>query len=366
MANEPEFVTRDVQAISDEMVAYYEGLVGKVLQPAQPERLLINAFAYREGLLRQAIQDAALQNLVNFSSAPVLDELGQLLGVTRLAPVAAKCTLRFTLVTGHGSVIIPEGTRVASTDGVAVFVTTYDQPVAVGVNTVDISAECLTEGVVGNGYAAGVVSTILDPLVFVSSAANLATTAGGSAQENDEGLRERIKLAPGSFSNAGSKAAYKYHARSAHPSIIDVAVVRTNPGEVSVYPLVDGGVTTPTVVLDAVEAVLSDEKVRPLTDLVIVESPTSVAYDLRVDLVVYDWADPSDIQMKVAALLETFAREKRLRMGLDIVESQFIGICMIEGVYSATPAFWFDVIVSETEFPLCGIIEANIAGTTHG
>lgn len=366
MATEPQFIERDVQKILDEMVADYESRTGKTLQPAQPEMLLINTYAYREALVRQGIQDAAIQNLVNFSSAPVLDELGVLLGVTRLAPVAAKCTLRFTLVGGHGSVVIPEGTRVSSADGLAVFVTTYDQPVGVGVNTVDIEAECLTVGTIGNGYIAGNVATIMDPLAFVSSVANLATTAGGAAEESDDGLRERIKLAPGSFSNAGSRAAYKYHARSAHPSIIDVAVVKTAPGEVSVYPLVEGGVTTPPVVLDAVETALNDERVRPLTDLVIVESPTPVNYDLRVDLVIYDTADPSDVETKVEALLETFAREKRLRMGRDIVESQFIGVCMIEGVYSATPAFWTDVIVGETEFPLCGIIEANIAGTTNG
>lgn len=363
---EPEFISRDIETIQSELIADYEALTGKILQPAQPERLLINAFAYREGLVRQAIQDTAVQNLVNFSSAPVLDELGALLGVIRLSPVAAKCTLRFTLVTGHAAVIIPQGTRVSSTDGIAVFVTTYDQPVAVGVNTVDVEGECLTDGVVGNGYTAGVVNTILDPLAFVASVANVATTAGGSAQETDEGLRERIKLAPGSFSNAGSRGAYIYHAKSAHPSIIDVAVTNPDPGEVAVYPLVEGGVTTPTVVLNAVVAALNDEKIRPLTDLVTVASPTKVDYTITVNLTLYSTADATDVQTKVAALLSEFAREKRLKMGRDIVSSQVIGVCMIDGVYSAALASWTDIVVSEIQFPLCGTITVNIAGTTNG
>lgn len=363
---EPEFVSRDVQAIQSELIALYESFTGKTLQPAQPERLLINAFAYREGLVRQAIQDAAVQNLVKFSSAPVLDRLGDLLGVVRLAATPAKCKLRFTLVSGHAAVIIPAGTRVSSTDGIAVFVTEYDQPVAVGVNTVDVDAECLTEGSIGNGYLAGTITTILDPQAYIASVTNTGLTAGGDEAEGDDGLRERIQLAPASFSNAGSRGAYLFHAKSAHPSIIDVAVTSPDPGQVNVYPLVEGGVTTPTVVLDAVTAALNDEKIRPLTDLVVVASPTKVDYTITVNLTLYTWADQTDVQAQVAELLATFAREKRLKMGRDVVQSQVIGVCMIEGVYSASLSSWTDVIISETQFPLCGTITVNIAGTTNG
>lgn len=363
---EPDFIDRDVQKIQSELIALYESYTGKTLQPAQPERLLINAFAYREGLIREAIQDAAVQNLVKFSSAPVLDRLGDLLGVVRLAAVPAKCTLRFTLVTGHGAVIIPAGTRVSSTDGVAVFVTTYDQPVAVGVNTVDIESECATVGTIGNGYLSNTITTILDPQAFIASATNTAATAGGSEQETDDGLRERIQLAPASFSNAGSKGAYIYHAKSAHPSIIDVAVTSPSPGQVNVYPLVEGGVTTPTVVLNAVTAALNDEKIRPLTDLVVVASPTKVDYNITANLTIYNTADATDVQARVIELLTEFAREKRLRMGRDIVQSQVIGVCMIDGVYSVSLASWSDVIINETQFPLCGTITVNISGTTNG
>ena len=68
-----------------DMIAEFEAAADRTLYPAQVERLLINLYAYRESLVRNAIQYAAQQNLLAFASFPMLDYLGQLLGVTRLA-----------------------------------------------------------------------------------------------------------------------------------------------------------------------------------------------------------------------------------------------------------------------------------------
>lgn len=81
---EPDFIARDPAAITAEIIAQYEQLSGKTLYPAQVERLLIDLLAYRETLIRIGIQEAAKQNLVAFAHAPMLDYLGQLVGVTRL------------------------------------------------------------------------------------------------------------------------------------------------------------------------------------------------------------------------------------------------------------------------------------------
>lgn len=78
---EPNFIDRDPAQITSEMIAQYEDASGKKLYPAQAERLLIDLFAYRENLVRIAIQEAAKQNLVAYSRAPMLDYLGELVGV---------------------------------------------------------------------------------------------------------------------------------------------------------------------------------------------------------------------------------------------------------------------------------------------
>ena len=78
---EPDFIERDADKITAEMIAQYEAATGKTLYPGQIERLLIDLIAYRETLVRTAINDTGRQNLVAFSRAPMLDYLGELVGV---------------------------------------------------------------------------------------------------------------------------------------------------------------------------------------------------------------------------------------------------------------------------------------------
>jgi phage-related baseplate assembly protein len=366
----PIFIERDASQIISEMVARYEQLTGKTLQPAQPERLLLNTYAYRELLLRESIQSAALQNLVDFSSAPVLDYLGALVGVTRLAAAPAECTIRFTLVAGHGLVTIPAGTRVSSVDGVAIFRTKEAANVAVGVNTADVEADCDTPGVFGNGYAIGQISLILDPQAFLSAATNLAATAGGADEETDDHLRDRIKLAPASFSNAGSEGAYKYWAKTANANIVDVAITQPIPGTVNIYPLMASGEVTPLAVLNAVADACNDEKVRPLTDTVAVIAPTRATYTLVVNLTLYNTAIQSDVVSQVTANLNTFISEKRLKLGIDIKRSQIIHEVVIDGVFDATilngGVAFADLVAGVNEYYFCTSVTVAVAGTTAG
>lgn len=364
---EPLFIERDAEAILSELVAQFETLSGRPLQPAQPERLILNAFAYRELLVRQAIQDTAVQNLVRFSTAPVLDYLGEIVGVKRLAPAPAFVTLRFTAPFGGPAGTVPAGTRVATSDGQVVFVTRVDFPVLGGTpSSFDVDAQAIVGGTSGNGYVAGTITNVLDPSPLIDTVTNIDTSAFGTDEESDASLRERIQLAPASFSNAGSSGAYVFHTRSAHPSIIDVAVTSTTPGTVNVYPLVEGGVTTPSTVINAVIAALTDEKVRPLTDTVVVASPTAVTYAIAVNIVVLSSADQADVVAAVEAALETFTVEKRLRMGRDVMASQVVAECMVDGVYTATLSGWSDKVIGPTEFPKCTGITVTVTGTNGG
>jgi phage-related baseplate assembly protein len=366
MADKPEFIERDPNKIIAEMVAYYEAQTGKTLHPAQPERLLINTFAYRELLIRQGIQDAAVQNLVAFSTAPVLDYLGELVGVFRLPARAATCTLRFTLYVGHTGVIIPAGTRVTSVDSRVVFRTISAEAVPAGVSTYDAAAECEAVGEVGNNFLAGEIRIILDPIPNVLLASNSGTTGGGAETESDQNVRERIRLAPASFSTAGPTAAYIFHARSAHQSIIDVAITNPIPGQVNVYPLVAVGDFTPAEVIEAVESVLNAENVRPLTDTVVVLSPSAAHYSIVANVQIYPDADPVAVQATVEGNLQAFAAERRARLGVDITDSQVLSKCQIDGVYRAFLTGWTDVVIENTSFPVCDNITVNVTTIPNG
>lgn len=364
MAETPTFVNTDTSTILAEIIAQFEATTGKVLQPAHVERLLLNTLAYRETLLREAIQYSATQNLVSFAEGLALDYLGELVGVKRLAASFAQCTLEFTLVVGHGGSVIPSGTRVASNDGKVVFQTLEDKVVPAEDTTAEILAEAKVSGEIGNGYLTGQVTVQLDPLSYVSSVTNTATTDGGAAQEVDAKLRERIILAPGQFSNAGSRGAYEFHSRSANPSIIDVAVNSVDPGTVQIYILMNDGEDTPTEVVDQVLAACNDEKVRPLTDLVTAMGATAVEYTIAFELKLYAWADADSTLAAAQAAIDAFTVAKRQNLGQDVPLSQVIDQLMVPGVYSATPVgSWTDITVAFNEFAKCTSIDLTL-GTT--
>jgi len=366
MPTPPIFITRDVEQTRQELIAEYEAATGRVLQPAQVETILLDIIAYRDALKAAQIQAAAVQNLVRFSTAPTLDFLGDLVGVVRLGATAATCVVRFTLVTGHGGVVIPAGTRISSVDGIAVFETVASQSVSSGIDIADVDCVCLETGTVGNGYGVGTIATILDPQSYISTAANTNIPAGGAESETDELLRERIILAPASFSTAGSEGAYKFHARSANPAIIDVAVTSPTPGTVSIYPLMNDGTTTPAQIINQVAAICSGERVRPLTDTVLVLSPTRLDYTIQCDLTLYDTADPAVIVPAVEAALQLFVDERRTKLGKDVIDTQIIRITQIEGVYTVALTGFSNVIVSPTEFPFCTSFAVQVIGTTAG
>src|SRR5579863_3970763 len=123
----------DPNKILQDMIAEFEQGSGRTLQPAQVERLLINLYAYRESLVRNAIQFAGEQNLLAFAIFPMLDFLGELLGVTRLAAQPALTDITFTLAaTLTVSVTIAQGTLIATYDGRFQFATQAAVTIAPG------------------------------------------------------------------------------------------------------------------------------------------------------------------------------------------------------------------------------------------
>ncbi|WP_019672321.1 baseplate assembly protein [Psychrobacter lutiphocae] len=81
---EPSFIERDANKITDALIAKYEELSGKPLYPAQADRLMVDVIAYREMMIRTAINEAAKQNLIAFADGVMLDYLGDFFGVVRL------------------------------------------------------------------------------------------------------------------------------------------------------------------------------------------------------------------------------------------------------------------------------------------
>lgn len=372
----PVFVSKTVDEIIAEMVERYQQITNKTLYPAQVEQLLISVMAYQEKLDLTAINESAKQNLVAFSTAPVLDYLGQNVGITRLPPAKAYCNILFTFQPGHGSLILPAGLRVRSQDGLVVFTTDVATAVLSSTNEVPVACTCESEGDSGNGYAEGDISVILDPQAYLTSAENTTETEGGSDEETDENLRQRIFLAFAQSATAGSRSSYRFYALSANPGIIDVFVAGPNqpdfidappPGHVHIYPLMADGATTPLQVINQVYTACNAEDVRPLTDTVTVFAPEGVNYDIEVELTILTTADQQAIVDAVTAALEAYAEGRLSALGLDVTEDSITALCMVDGVYSVdviSPAS--DLVIDFNEFGRNQSITVTVAATTNG
>lgn len=366
MAGAPEFISNDQAQILNELIQDYESRTGRTLYPAQPERLVLQAMAYREVLLRSQMQFIAEQNLVRYAQGVVLDELGRLVGVSRLAPAFALTTLRFFASSSHPGIVIPAGTLVATSNGQISFRTDIELEFEPGQTVREVVATCIQEGPVGNGFIAGEVRELLNPITYITSVTNVTETIGGSDIESDDNLRERIQLAPSIYSTAGSVQSYRFHALSASPLISDVEVNSPYPGHVEVFPLMLDGSTTPVEIIDAVENALNAERVRPLTDNVIVTAPTRIDYTLTVNLVIFEGEDPQAAQQAAAESLGNYVLEQRALLGRDITRDQIIARAFTDAVYDVDVPGFTDLIVNSSSYAFNTQLTVQVVGTNPG
>lgn len=379
---EPDFIARDPQAITSEIVAQYESLTGKTLYPAQVERILIDIMAYRETLVRIGIQEAAKQNLLAFARAPMLDYLGELVGVRRLPAQQALTMHRFIFAAPLAShLLIAAGTRIGGGDGTVVFASNVDVVLVAGQLTVDAASTCEAPGVLGNGWEPGQINHLMDDVGDMDVAvANITTTGGGVAEEEDDPLRERIRLAPEAFSTAGSKMAYVFHTKSAHQSITDVGVIGPQlavadgevvssndvpAGCVYVYPLTMTGRPDGNL-LALVKATLSADRKRPLTDFVEVMAPTQVDYAIDAELVLYLNTDAVSVMAMARANAEAYRANRAAGLGRDLVPSQISSALSVTGVYQVKIHTPSHQVLLENEWAHCTGIKLVVTGVADG
>lgn len=332
---EPNFIDRDATAITNEWIALYEAETGKTLKDAQIERILIDIGSYRENLAHIKIQEAAKSNLLNYAPLDILKHLGDRADVPILEAKYSKAKFIFILEQVQNfDIIIPPETQIESNDGKYIFETIDGLIIKANELSVEGYAICTTAGVLTNGYEIGSITNLIKPLGYVLTVKNSTVTSGGQDEESADNYRERIRQAPESYSNAGSKGAYKFHTLSVDQSIIDVAVISPSAGVVEIYPLVDAD-TPSDELIATVQEYLSDDKIRPLTDHVIVKKPESVDFSITAKLTLYSYADLTCVQTAVKEGLNSYKTTLKSKLNKDIVPNQIIAILnAIYGVYN--------------------------------
>lgn len=320
-----EFLETDAAKIESEILTQYESITGRTLAAGDPVRLFLLSVADIIIQQKTAIDMAAKQNLLSYAQGEFLDKLGEYMSVERLPDSSAKTTLRFTLSEPLGNIFtIPAGFEV--TNGIVTFATDEEINIPVGEMTGEVSATCTTPGVVGNNFLAGQIATIVTPRAFLAKAENITATTGGADAEADAEYADRIRIAPNSFSVAGPSKAYVFHTYSVSSAIIDVSVTSPNPGEVKVYPLLEGGELPSLEILQQVSDYLSGDDIRPLTDDVAVLSPTPKEYAIHVDYWIFeeDKTKAETIKAAVEKAVEDYRLWQQLAIGRDILPAKLI------------------------------------------
>ena len=320
-----EFLKVDVSELRESTKKVIEESLGRKVSLADPLYLFMNSLLSVIVQQQVYINDIANQNLLAYARGGNLEAIGELVGVTRRKATAAFTTAEVTLSTARAKeTIIKQHTRFHAGDNV--YFELYEDVIFLAGETVkQVRAECLRLGEIGNGYGVGELNKVVDPQPFLKSITNLTYSEGGSEIENDDELRERIRIKPESFSVAGPAGAYNAFCKEVSTDIIDSYTTSPEPGYVDVYFLLKEGI--PGVeMLQAVEEHLSAEEVRPLTDYVRVKAAESVGYHIKIAY----WISRSEatrattIIGAVEAAVEEYAKWQRSKLGRDISPNELL------------------------------------------
>lgn len=345
--NTPDVSFIDNKTIDDvrgDMVADFEAFMTEAsgsrvsLGRASVHRMILYSAAAQIYQAMQYIDRAGKQSLLKYSYSEFLDNLALLKGVTREPAKAATTTIRFTASAARTlATPIPAGTRISSS-GSVYFQTTEYAEILAGNLTVDVPAECTVTGKDGNGLAIGEVSTIVDPIPYITSATNLTATEGGADVEDDATLAERVYLAPGAYSTAGPEDGYLYHAKAYNAAIGDVvATSNQEAGQVDIVFIMADGSTPGSSMISGLQAYLSGKTIRPMTDKLTVSAPEEIAYNIELTYYINrsDSARAVAIQAAVAQAVEDYKAWQRT-IGRDVNPSQLAAMVMEAGAKRVT------------------------------
>ena len=225
-----EFVSTNVEDLTRELIAMFEQETGCTVQPASPERLIIAWMTKLALMTYNEINWAANQNLPSRASGENLDALGELfLSNQRPQAAHARCVMEVTLsLVQPAAVLIPAGTRFTSASRDLVWQSVEDVYIQPGELKGQLTVQCQTAGMAGNGYLPGQIQTLVDisAIAYYASCANITTSDGGAQTATDEEYYQLLRLSQDALSTAGAMGSYIYWAKTVSTQIADVVAMR--------------------------------------------------------------------------------------------------------------------------------------------
>lgn len=330
-----DFVDYEPKAIADEMIKSFEIETGETLYPGDERRIFLQQLLPVIIALKADINSTGNQNLLRYSQGSMLDELGEMFDVKRIASQYASCRVQYNLSQPLVfDVIIKTNSRV-TTDGTLIFLTTDIAVIKAGETSVTVNAIAESAGARYNGLVAHQVANMIDVIPYVSSVYNINTSSGGSDIESDNDYRNRIRLSYQQYSTSGSQKSYEYWTKTVSNDITDVSVESPSAGVVKVYVLPKSDYNASDELLNEITQVLSSDKHRPLTDNVEVLSAQKVDYDITLTYYISskDIADEQIIKQRAEQAVEKFKSQTSSKLGISINADLLRAFMLSGGVY---------------------------------
>lgn len=334
----------DIEKIKKEMVddyqRAYEQETGEqiILYPADKDRIKLNIVANKLYQAYQYIDNGFRMNFLRYAYGEYLDQLGANRKLYRQEARPAVTILRFGLEEARSQVTaIPKGKRATAGDNVY-FATDDYAEIPAGELTVDVAATCTQAGTAGNGYSTGQINALADKMPYIASVSNVSDSSGGSAKESDSDFRERIYLAPSSYSTAGTEDAYIYWIKQYNSAAIEDVKVQTNgDATVDIRLVLSGGELPSKAFLDGITTYLSSSGIKPLTDKIVVSAPDVVEYNLNCTYYIArsNKDNVNTIQEMAADAVNEWVLWQKTHIGADINTDMLIAYLRVAGVKRA-------------------------------
>jgi phage-related baseplate assembly protein len=348
----------NIENMKEEMISDYESIylseTGEsiTLHPADKDRLKLNAVANKLFQAYQCIDRGFKMNFLKYAYGDYLKHLGAFKKTFKQDSKASVTTLRFSLQAARTQVTaIPQGKRATAGDNLF-FATDDYAEIAAGQTYVDVAATCTALGVVGNGYVPGQINTMADTIAYVASVTNTTVSEGGSGEETDPDFRERIFLAPSSYSTAGPEDAYIYWVRQYNSAAIeDVTISTTEDAVVDIRLVLTNGDLPSSAFIADLTDYLNGSAIKPLTDKMTIAAPDVVNYAL--DFTYYIGRSNKDnieaIQSAADEAKDAYVTWQKTHIGADIntdVLIEFLRATGVKRVVINSPGY---IVVENTE-----------------
>ena len=185
----------------------------------------------------------------------------------------------------------------------------------------------------------------------MASVSNTTATEGGAEIESDADLAERVFLAPGAYSTAGTEDGYIYHAKAYSPAVGDVvATSDQEAGTVDIVFIMADGSTPGEEMIEGMEGYMRSKDIRPMSDLVRIAAPEEVQYTINLTYYINrsDSAKAVTIQAAVAQAVEDYKTWQRA-IGRDVNPSQLTHMVMEAGAKRVTVTAPAYTVVGKTK-----------------